>query len=197
MDGGSYYQVKKKVEEMKLETKPLKVLVLSREGTSFFRLEESDKPGETKLVPELQYPNFPTATLVKFAPHSGAQAAIVDELGIHFVDMTTAKEKLQIVKSGVSAIDYSPKDTYLITCERYQQGEKNLVLWNSASGKEEGAFEWRKSSKEGPKSIKFTKDEKYCARLASKKSITVYENGNFSEPKFKITAGPAKPPSKQ
>ena len=52
MDGGSYYQVEKKVEELKLDTKPLKVLVLSREGTSFFRLEESDKPGETKLVPE-------------------------------------------------------------------------------------------------------------------------------------------------
>jgi hypothetical protein len=56
--------------------------------------------------------------LIKFAPHSGSQAAIVDEIGIHFVDMATAKEKL-IVKAGISAIDYSPKDTYLITCERY------------------------------------------------------------------------------
>ena len=54
------------------------------------------------------------------------------------------------------------------------------------TGKEVGAFEWRKTSKEGPKSIKFTKDERFCARLASKVSIEVFEGGNFSEPKYKI-----------
>jgi len=65
------------------------------------------------------------------------------------------------------------------------------------SGKEDGAFEWRKTSKEGPKSIRFTKDERFCARLAGKNSIEVFENGNFSAPKYKIVAGPhllVKPP---
>lgn len=39
------------------------------------------------------------------------------------------------------------------------------------SGKEIASFEWRKTSKEGPKSIKFTKDEKLCGRLASSRTI--------------------------
>ena len=52
MEGGSQYQVKKKIEEVKVNTQPLKILTLSREGASFFRLEESDKPGETKLIKE-------------------------------------------------------------------------------------------------------------------------------------------------
>jgi hypothetical protein len=50
MEGGSYYQVKKKVEEMKFDPQPLKILVLSRDGTQVFKLEGSDKPGETRLV---------------------------------------------------------------------------------------------------------------------------------------------------
>ena len=47
------------------------------------------------------------------------------------------------------------------------------------TGKEIGAFEWRKTSKEGPKSIRFSRDEKYCARLATKKTVEVYVDGNF------------------
>lgn len=57
--------------------------------------------------------------MAKFAPYSGSHAAIVDEIGIHFVDMATGKERLQIVKMEITAIAYSPRDTYLITCEKY------------------------------------------------------------------------------
>jgi uncharacterized protein with WD repeat len=65
-----------------------------------------------------------------------------------------------------------------------------LTIWNSLSGKEVGAYEFRKTSKEGPKSIKFTKNESFFARLASKNSIEVFEEGNFSAHKYKIVAGP-------
>jgi len=57
--------------------------------------------------------------LVKLAPYGGSQAAIIDEIGIHFVDMETFKERLLIVKTGVTSIDFSPRDTYLITCEKF------------------------------------------------------------------------------
>jgi uncharacterized protein with WD repeat len=103
--------------------------------------------------------------------------------------MTTGKERLLIVKSEVTALAYSPRDTYLITCEKYQQGEKNLLVWNSITGKEVGAFEWRKTSKEGPKSMKFSKDEKYCARLASMRTVEVFCDGEFGQAKYKIVAG--------
>lgn len=94
--------------------------------------------------------------------------------------MESKKEVLQIVRSGINAIDYSPKDTYLITCEKYSQGgEKNLFIWNTQTGKEVASFEFRKTSKEGPKSLKFTKDEKYCIRIASKSVIDIFESGKF------------------
>ena len=63
---------------------------------------------------------------------------------MHFIDMKTGKERLQIVKTGVNAIEFSPKDTYFITCEKYQQGSNNLFIWDSQTGKELAGFEWRK-----------------------------------------------------
>jgi uncharacterized protein with WD repeat len=59
-----------------------------------------------------------------------------------------------------------------------------LIVWNSLSGKELGAYEFRKGSKEGPKSIKFTRDESFCARLAAKNSIEIFEKGNFEVAKY-------------
>ena len=90
-------------------------------------------------------------------------------------------------------MEYSPRDTYLITCEKYVNGEKNLILWNSMTGKETAGFEFKKTSKEGPKSIKFTKNESHCARLSSLKTIDIYDLSSndgtlFEKPKFKLTA---------
>jgi uncharacterized protein with WD repeat len=55
-----------------------------------------------------------------------------------------------------------------------------LIVWNLDTGSEVAQFEWKKGSKEGTKSIKFTDDERFCARLSSKTQIEVYENGNFT-----------------
>jgi len=49
-------------------------------------------------------------------------------------------------------------------------------------------FEWKKTSKEGPKSIKFSPDERFCARQVSKTQIEIYQDGNFTQPKAKINA---------
>ena len=75
----------------------------------------------------------------------------------------------------MSALEYSPLDTYLISCEKYSHGKKNLVVWYSHNGKELASFEFRKSSKEGTKSLKFTKDESFCARLESSNTISLFD----------------------
>jgi uncharacterized protein with WD repeat len=92
------------------------------------------------------------------------------------------------VRPGVNSLGFSPRDSYVITCEKYQQGDKNLIIWDSKTGKELVEFEWKKASKEGPKSIKFSPDERFCARQVSKTQIEIYENGIFSEPKCRINA---------
>ena len=99
------------------------------------------------------------------------------------------KEVRLILKpTAISALSFSPSDSYFITCEKFVQGEKNLIVWDISTGKEVGQFDWKKGSKEGTKSIKFTEDERFCARLSSRNQIEVYENGNFTEPKAKINA---------
>jgi len=40
-----------------------------------------------------------------------------------------------------------------------------LQILNAASGKTVASFEWKKNPKDGIRSIKWTSDEKYCARL--------------------------------
>ena len=192
MEGGSKILAKMQAEESKsTDPAPLRILVLALDGATFFRLQEETKDGKIvgTLLEDKQFPRFQSATIAKFTHYAGQQAVIVDEIGLHFIDMNTGKERLQIVKPGVSTLEFSPRDTYLITCEKYQQGEKNLILWNAQTGKELQAYEWKKTSKEGPKSIKFMKDEKFMARLASKTILEVFDTKDITVPKYKITAG--------
>jgi len=49
-------------------------------------------------------------------------------------------------------------------------------------------FEWKKGSKDGPKSIKFMKDEKLWARSATKSKIDIYESSSFEKPKYRLIA---------
>lgn len=118
----------------------MRLMALTDKGATFLRVTPANS-----LEVEKDFPNFPAATLAKFAPHSGEFAVVADELGLHFVDTRSGKETKLITKANVTgALDISPKDTYLITCDKFQQGEKNLVMWSTQSGKEVAQFEWRK-----------------------------------------------------
>lgn len=167
----------------------MRLLTVSKEGAYFHRLVEGggSAPGEqsatTQLVPETAFPSYPTATLGQFAPHAGRIAVIADPTGLHIVDCQAGKELRLILKpTPISALAFSPKDHLLITCEKFVQGEKNLIVWDIATGLEVAQFEWKKGSKEGTKSIKFSEDEKYCARLSSRTSVEVYATDNFTTP---------------
>ena len=119
MEGGNSYYVKKQSSESDGADKPLRVMVLTKDGISFLRFRDGGDGVQASLDDDKQLPTFPTAYLARFAPYSGTHAAIADEIGIHFIDMVSCKERLQIVKSGIGAMEYSPRDTYLITCEKY------------------------------------------------------------------------------
>ena len=66
--------------------------MLADRRASFFTLKGENS--QTLLVEDNTLPQYPQAKLARFAPTSGRQAAIVDELGIHFVDMATRQEAL-------------------------------------------------------------------------------------------------------
>ena len=54
----------------------------------------------------------------------------MDEFALHFVDMKLGKETLQIATNGIAALAYSPADSYIIICEKYNMsrpgGHQNL-----------------------------------------------------------------------
>jgi hypothetical protein len=94
----------------------MRVLTLTDRGASFHRLSASNT-----LEIDKDFPTFPAATLAKFAPYSGEFAVIADDLGLHFVDTRLGKETKLITKiTATGALDISPKDTYLITCDKFQ-----------------------------------------------------------------------------
>jgi len=143
-------------------------------------------------------PSYPLAKVARFAPLSGQQAAIVDELGIHFVDMSSGQETLQIANPGIECLKYSPCDSYIITCEKFdpkQPTANNLGIWCAKTGKMLAQFNWTKSPSESLKSVIFTPDESICLRLVPHSAqgkepnfIEVYKNGDFSKPAIVIMA---------
>ena len=98
-------------------------------------LKEQEGKGVT-IADDNELPQYPTATISKFSSYSGSTAVVVTEQGLHLVDMVQKKERLLIANPGVTAIDFSPKDSYLVTCEKYSQEKpKNLKVWDLATGK--------------------------------------------------------------
>lgn len=164
-------------------------MTVSTEGAVFYKLVEGDDHTPTTIQVEDSFPSYPQATLAKFAPNNGQLAVIADPTGLHIVDSQTGRELRLILRSTpISAITFSPRDTYFVTCEKYVQGEKNLIVWNLQSGNELVAFEWKKGSKDGAKSIKFSDDEHFFARISSRTQIDIYETSNSSTPKTIINA---------
>jgi len=101
-----------------LSTQPsLKLLVLADSKARFFKVMSSD--AKTELVHDTTLPSFPGATIAQFSPLKGMQAAIVDEFGLHLVDMKTGKETLQIAVPGIANLAYSPADSLLVICEKH------------------------------------------------------------------------------
>lgn len=89
-------------------------------------------------------------------------------------------------RKGIIALEWSPKATYLISCEKQKGESKNLVIWDAKTGEIAADFEWKNTVKDGPKSIKFNENERFCARQMGQKVIDVYEGSNWSEPKMQI-----------
>lgn len=124
-------------EESKIQSNlEMRLLTLSSKGSSFYKLVEGETPAAARMELDSQYPQYAGAVTAKFAPHSGDFAVIVDQLGIHFVDMKSGKETRLIDQYNVNAIGLSPKDTYLVTCEKFVQGKHNLIVWNTQTGRE-------------------------------------------------------------
>jgi len=112
-------------------------------------------------------PTFPQATLARFAPNKGNQVAVMDNKGLHFVDTKTGLVSFSLAGSTYVALEYSPCDTFVIGCEKWnpKSPSKNLHIIDANTGKIIAMWDWKKTPKDAPKSLKFMQDESYCFRL--------------------------------
>lgn len=72
----------------------LRLLVLADTTASFYTLENNDSADKDKSSPEAwlkqdtSLPIYSQARIARFAPLHGNQAAVVTQIGLHFVDLT-------------------------------------------------------------------------------------------------------------
>lgn len=166
------------------------MLALSDAGPQIYTL---DCTGQTEILKQEDgYPTFESATFAKYSPVHGKSYAVVDAQGIHVVDIDTKQIICSVSRPGIVGTEWSPKETYLITCEKMNLKEEfngtngNLNLWNATTGEHVKSFEFRNTPKDLPKTIGFDVEEKFCARQINKNIIEIYEGNNLKEQKFSI-----------
>jgi len=96
----------------------LKLVALSNRGPHMFSLNCSNPNQTETLIKEEGYPEYLTAEIARFSPIHGQTLAVVDNVGIHLVDIASKKEKLFIQRKNIIALQWSPKESYLISCEK-------------------------------------------------------------------------------
>lgn len=174
------------------QARPLRLLVLADDEASFFKLQS-----ENELVQDISLPRYSRAKLARYAPLAGKQAAIVDELGIHFVSMESRQETLFIAQENIDLLKYSPADNFVVTCEKFNINtpeNHNLRILETKTGTTVAEFIWRKPAKEGLKTIYWSPDESICMRMCPPEGpnqpnqIEVYKNGEFAQPAARIVA---------
>jgi len=101
----------------------LHLLVLADTSASFYKLQKN-----TDTLPDAapfflqnddSLPTYSLARIARFAPLKGQQCAVVSSIGLHFVDMIDKKETLLLVQLDLLALEYSPCDSYVICCEKW------------------------------------------------------------------------------
>lgn len=163
----------------------MKLVALTNEGPQIYSMDCQNTTTQAEtLTKEDGYPQYLTADIAKFSPINGQSLAVVDHIGIHVIDIETKKERLTIERKGIIALQWTPRETYLVSCEKQKPNEKNLRVWDAKTGELVLQFEWKNTAKDGPKSIKFDEEEKFCARQVGKNMIEIFEGGNFKETKF-------------
>ena len=133
------------------QTHPLRLLVLADEYASFYTLQS-----ENSLVMDMSLPRYHMAKIARFAPLCGKQAAIVNELGIHFVSMESKQEQLFVAQANIDSLRYSPADNFVVTCEKFNVNTPdypNLKIMDATTGSTLAQFIWRKPAKEGQKTL--------------------------------------------
>ena len=82
--------------------------------------------------------------------------------------MIAERECMFVPYVGVDAIKYPPRDSYIVTFEKFNVNipeKKNLNILSTKTGQVLASFEYRKWAKEAISSLLWAYDEQICLRL--------------------------------
>jgi uncharacterized protein with WD repeat len=142
----------------------LRLVTLSNEGVHLYQVKTNAQDTIETIIKIEELDNYQGAEIAKFSPIHGKFLAVVDHRGIHIIDVETKEVLMIIEKRGIISLEWSPKSTFVISCTKCKEGSNNLNVWDVTSGKLVYECEWKNTAKEGPKSIKFDDQERFCAR---------------------------------
>lgn len=91
---------------------------------------------------------------------------MVDKDGVHVIDVVENKIVFKIECPGIASLEWSPKDTYLIGCEKnaVNSNKNTIYVWETKNGDLVRKFDWQNKAQDGAVSIKFDLEEKFAAR---------------------------------
>mmetsp|Transcript_4526 Transcript_4526/g.7709 ORF Transcript_4526/g.7709 Transcript_4526/m.7709 type:complete len:268 (+) Transcript_4526:389-1192(+) len=112
--------------------------------------------------------------------------AVLNEQGISLIDIDLKQVSGEIKRTGILAFAWSPSGNFIVSCEKFTQGQNNLNIWDARTGQLKSGFPWKDNTRDGPNSINFTNDERYMARVNGKKVIEVYEKADLTQPLYRI-----------
>ena len=120
-------------------------MALSDAGPQIFTLSCPANEQET-LTQDEGYPTIKGCEIAQFSPIHGKLLVAVSFEGIHIIDMETKQQVRLIEKKSVIAMEWSPNERYIITCQKFKEGQKNLDLWEAETGKLVTSFEWKNTA---------------------------------------------------
>ena len=74
------------------------------------------------LTQDEGYPTIKGCEIAQFSPINGKLLAAVSFEGVHVIDVETKQQLRLIEKKSIIAMEWSPKEKYIITCQKFKEG---------------------------------------------------------------------------
>lgn len=90
--------------------------------------------GPTGVLPDERVSCSPVETLARMSD-DGRYLAVVESDGLRLIELQTGAQLFSLARPAIRALAFSPKGTYLLTWEKFVDGEgDNLRLWRCVDG---------------------------------------------------------------
>lgn len=130
------------------------------------------KSGPPDVTDNEQFPKYPASVSFAYSNKDGKLVAVITAQNVVIHDSDTGAVIHTLAQPGVAKIMFSPKNTFLLTWERWTKDKQasnkgNLIVWNLKTGTQVVSFVQKTVDDETWPPIRWTDDEAIAARMVS------------------------------